>query len=102
MSDNKHCRLLILGSGPAGEVPIHSDFAEILRALSGITLAGRVAGVFSTAGEPTLAAFREALQDCELELPERNFLNLSGRQEPELERWTAELTGQLESKNRGR
>ena len=94
--------LIILGSRAAAEDPIHSDFSEILRALSGITLAGRVAGVFSAAGVSTLAAFRRALQDCELALPERNFLNLSGEHGPEIERWTAELVGQLEAQSRGR
>jgi hypothetical protein len=90
--------IFLLASLPAGGQPIHPDFKEILRALQGITLAGRVGGAISVESEPTVKAFRRALQDCELYLPEKNFRSLSrGQLEPtELISWIEELTGQLE------
>ena len=91
--------IFLLASLPDGKQPVHSDFAEILRALQGINLAGRVGGAFSLDSEPTPAAFRLALQDCELELPKQNFRNFH-REELEaaqLCRWIEALTGGLEN-----
>jgi hypothetical protein len=90
--------IFLLASLPSGGQPIHPDFAEILRALGGITLAGRVGGVFSVDSEATLKAFRRALQDCELDFPEQNFRNFHGGDidSAELGGWIAALTGQLE------
>jgi hypothetical protein len=96
--------IFLLASLPAGEQPIHPDFAEILRALHGITLAGRVGGAVSLESEPTVKAFRRALQDCELDLPDRNFRSLSRAQieSTELNSWIGELTSQLGDPARGR
>jgi flavodoxin len=96
--------LFLLGSLPAGDQPIHPDFAEILRALNGITLAGRVGGVFAVDSEPTLSAFRRALQDCELVLSDENFRNMSGAgtDSKELGDWVSALTRQLQDRLRGR
>ena len=83
--------LFLLGSLPEGGDPIHPDFSEILRALEGITLAGRVGGLFSMDSEPTLEAFRQAL-------------NLrAGQLDPTvLGGWVAALTRQLEDQARDR
>ena len=90
--------IFLLASLPSGGQPIHPDFGEILRAFGGITLAGRVGGVFSLDSEVTLKAFRRALQDCELDFPEQNFRNFHGGDidSAELGGWIAALTGQLE------
>jgi flavodoxin len=94
--------LFLLGSLPEGQNPIHTDFSEILRALAGVTLAGRIGGMFSLNSQPTLSAFREALQDCELNLSHRNFHNAADAESPDLNDWVAGLAGQLESQKRGR
>ena len=96
--------LFLLGSLPEGREPVHTDFSEILRALEGITLAGRVGGLFSVDSEPTLEAFRQALRDCELLLSEKNFLNLEADQldPPVLKGWVDALVRQLEDQARGR
>jgi flavodoxin len=95
--------LFLLASLPAGQQPIHPDFAEILRALKGITLAGRVGGVLSIDSEPTVSAFRQALQDCELVLPDQNILTLSSEQveSANLSAWVGALSGQLGDQARG-
>lgn len=104
MPDLSAADLFLLGSLPEGEKPIHPDFSEILRALGGITLAGRVGGLFSMDSEPTLEAFRQALKDCELVLSDQSFLNLKAHQlDPTVLRgWVAALTRQLEDRARGR
>jgi flavodoxin len=96
--------VFLLASLPAGQQPIHPDFTEILRALRGITLAGRVGGAFSVDSEPTVSAFRRALQDCELVIPDQNFRNLSGEHpdSAELSSWVEALTRQLEDPARER
>ena len=96
--------LFLLGSLPEGGKAIHPDFSEILRALGGITLAGRVGGLFSVDSEPTIEIFRQALKDCELVLSDQNFLNLEpDRLDPTVLRdWVAALTRQLEDRARGR
>ncbi len=96
--------LFLLGSLPEGGKPIHPDFSEILRALGGITLAGRVGGLFSVNSEPTIMAFRQALKDCELVLSDQSFLNLKSDQltPAVLRGWVAALTRQLEDQARGR
>ena len=93
--------LFLLGSLPEGQNPIHSDFSEILRALSGVTLAGRIGGVFSMNSPPTLSAFRDALRDCELDLSDRNFYNAEEAASADLRDWIESLVGQLESQKRG-
>ncbi len=96
--------LFLLGSLPEGGKAIHQDFSEILRALRGITLAGRVGGLFSIDSEPTIEIFRQAMKDCELVLSDQNFLNLKpDRLDPAVLRgWVAALTRQLEDRARGR
>jgi hypothetical protein len=95
--------VFLLASLPAGRQQIHPDFTEILRALHGITLAGRVGGAFSVDSEPTVRALRQALQDCELGLPDQNFRNF-GRERLEsadLCSWVGALTRQLGDRARG-
>ena len=96
--------LFLLGSLPEGGKEIHPDFSEILRALEGITLAGRVGGLFSVDSRPTIEIFRQALKDCELVLSDQNFLNLKTDQlgPAVLRGWVAALTRQLKDQARGR
>jgi flavodoxin len=90
--------LLVLGSGPGATAPIHEDFAEILRALQGISLAGRTIGVFAVQSPNTLAAFEKALSDCDVPLPARHLVSLSGAKasDSELGPWLSSLVEQLE------
>jgi len=96
--------VFLLASLPAVGQPIHPDFSEMLRALQGITLAGRVGGAFSVDSEPTVRAFREALRDCELILPDQNFLNISREhlESSDLRGWIDALTRQLGDPTRAR
>jgi len=93
----------VLGSSPQGDRPIHEDFDEILRALRGMTLAGRVGGVFAVASDRTLKAFDRALRDCELNMPEENYKNLKGADSDsaELSAWMRGLSEQMENRPGG-
>mgnify|MGYP000066165156 CR=1 FL=1 len=95
--------LVLLGSAAQGAAAVHSDFAELLRALSGVNLAGRVAGLFSSGGEAALLALKKALKDTDIHLAAENLLPAgharSGRRIAE---WIALLTEQLETITHGR
>jgi hypothetical protein len=102
MPDLAAADLVLLGALPAGRKAIHSDFAEMVRALRGISLAGRVAGTFTLDSASTLRSFETALADCELGLQPESFLNLSSgeRGRAELDAWVDGLAGQLEARRR--
>lgn len=70
---------LILGSKAEGKKPIHSDFKEIIRALQGINLAGRIAGIFSFGLDATITSFKEALNDSDIMIYENSLLLEDGQ-----------------------
>jgi flavodoxin len=95
--------LLLLGAAPEGKAAVHSEFAELLRALAGINLAGRVAGLFTSAGEATLQALKKALKDTDVLLaPENLLLADQARGSKGLAKWLGSLARQLESAVHGR
>ena len=104
IADLTRSDVFLLASLPSGGQPIPPDFSEILRALGGITLAGRVGGAFSVDSEETIRSFRRALQDCELDLRDENFRNLSrgDLESPDLDGWVEALTRQLEAQSSAR
>lgn len=89
--------LVVLGSAAGTKAAIHEDFTEILRALKGISLAGRTIGVFALQSSETLQAFEKALSDCEVPLDTRQLLSLSTGEVPdsELGPWLGNLIEQL-------
>jgi len=100
ISDLAACDLILLGCASQGKSPIHSDFAEIVRALAGINLAGRVAGVFALASEAALLAWKKALKDTDIRLEPDNLL-LAKKPEvraKELSAWDGQLAAQLEER----
>jgi hypothetical protein len=96
--------IFLLASLPSGGQPIHSHFTELLRALRGITLAGKVGGAVSIDSADTVRAFRQALKDCELDLPDQNFRSFQrdNLDSTELSGWIQAFTGQLEDPARER
>ena len=95
--------LLLLGAAPEGKAAVHPEFSELLRALSGINLAGRVAGLFTPAGEATLQALKKALKDTDVLLNPENLLSADEvRGAKGLAKWLGSLARQLESAAHGR
>ena len=68
MPDLAAANIVLLGSKPSGSTPLHPEFKEIVRALKGINLAGRTAGLFSCGEEGSIAAFQKALEDCNIDV----------------------------------
>ena len=93
--------LVLLGSSAQGRAALPAEFAEIARALSGIDLSGRVAGVFAAGSDAPLAAWKKALKDSGLRL-EENLLRCDGADSKTLGGWVAGLTRQVEEQARGR
>ena len=100
VADLSAADLVLLGSSPQGRGALPQDFAEILRALAGINLAGRVGGVFASGGDASLAAWKKALKDCELRLGPESFLRADGADASALAGWIGGLTRQLEEPGR--
>ncbi|MQY77289.1 MAG: hypothetical protein GH155_06645 [Spirochaeta sp.] len=90
--------ILILAANSSGSTPIHSDFSEILRALNGVNLAGRLAGFCTVNTSDTLKAFKEVLNDSEAVIGPELFLSAKGEKErkAEIKSWIEELSGKFE------
>jgi hypothetical protein len=103
ITDLTRADLFLLASLPSGDQPIHPDFAEILRALRGISLAGRSGGACSVDSEATVSAFRRALGDCEIGLQDENFRSFPSAdlEAADLCGWVNSLHRQLEGPARG-
>ncbi|MBN2442271.1 MAG: flavodoxin family protein [Spirochaetales bacterium] len=65
--------ILIIGSKTDGKKSIHPEFKELTRALKGINLAGRTAGIFSFDNEKTVTSFKEVLHDSGISLYNLNL-----------------------------
>jgi hypothetical protein len=94
--------LVVLGSSAQGRTALPGEFAEILRALAGINLAGRVAGVFAAGSDAPLAAWKKALKDSGILLPPENLLRSDGADSRALSAWVGDLARQVEELARGR
>jgi flavodoxin len=94
--------LVLLGSSAQGRASLPPEFAEILRSLSGINLAGRVGGVFASGSDAPLAAWKKALKDCDLRLGQENLLRADDADAKALAAWIGDLTRQLEELAGGR
>ncbi|MBN2535885.1 MAG: flavodoxin family protein [Spirochaetales bacterium] len=84
--------IVILGSKTEGKKPVHSDFKEIIRALHGINLAGRIAGFFSFGLDATITSFKEALLDSDITIYKDNLLIKDGQNNSsEISIWVKKL-----------
>jgi flavodoxin len=78
MPDFAGAEIVILGSKKEDKRSIHTDFTEIIRALKGINLAGRIAGIFSFDTEETEKDFVKALHDSEINIFAKGLLIKDG------------------------
>ena len=79
MPDIAASEIVILGSKSEGKNPVHTDFKEIIRALQGINLAGKIAGIFYFGNEETVVTFKQALQDSDIVAYEKSLLIEDGK-----------------------
>jgi flavodoxin len=94
--------LVLLGSSAQSRAALPQEFAEILRALAGINLAGRVAGIFAVGSDAPLAAWKKALKDSGILLQPENLLRTDGADPKALSAWVGRLVRQVEELARGR
>jgi hypothetical protein len=94
--------LVLLGSSAQGRTALPQEFAEILRALPGVNLAGRVAGVFAEGSDAPLAAWKKALQDSGIRLEPGSLLRADGAVPGALSAWVGGLARQVEELAGGR
>jgi len=89
--------ILILAANSSGRSAVHSDFSEILRALKGVNLAGRLAGFCTVNTSDTLKAFKEVLSDAEAIIGPELFLSAKGKKarKAEIKNWIEELSGKF-------
>jgi hypothetical protein len=102
VSDLAAADLVLLGAAARGRGSLHPDFTELARSLTGISLAGRVAGLFATEGEGPLAALKRALRDTDIRLDPDNSLRADLAAAGELASWLAGLGTQLDQTRRAR
>lgn len=95
VSDPTAVDLVLLGSEPKGRTALHPDFSELVRALAGINLAGRVAGLFAAGGDAPLAALKKALKDTDIHLEPEGMLRADQADARRLSAWLAGLAAQL-------
>jgi flavodoxin len=93
--------LVLLGSSAQGRSGLPPEFAEILRALAGINLAGKIGGVFAEGSDAPLAAWKKALKDSGIRL-EESQLRADGADAKTLSAWVGALARQVEELARGR
>jgi flavodoxin len=79
MPDFAGVEIVILGSNKEDKRSIHTDFTEIIRALKGINLAGRIAGIFSFDTDETEKDFIKALYDSGISIFEKGLLIKDGK-----------------------
>lgn len=89
--------ILILAGNSSGSSPVHSDFSEILRALNGVNLAGRLVGFCAVNTPDTLKAFQEVLNDSEVVIGPELLLSAKSKKErkAEIKKWIKELSGKF-------
>jgi flavodoxin len=83
---------VILGSCSESVADVHEDFAELLRAFSGVNFAGRCAAFFTDKGSDAAGEFSSALVDSEISI----FAEPLAYQEKEadaqkVKRWVAQF-----------
>ena len=100
VSDLAAADLVLLGSEPKGRTALHPDYSELARALAGINLAGRVAGLFAAGGDAPLAALKKALKDTDIQLEPEGLLRADQADARRLSAWLAGLAAQLDKTTR--
>ena len=99
LPDLAAAEVILLGSQPEGRSAVHPEFAEIVRALRGINLAGRAAGLFAVGSRKTAEALRKALKDTDVEMAAEDLVQEPGdvhRQGEKARQWARAVAVLLE------
>lgn len=87
MADITAAQAVIFGCRGLGSLAIHPDFAEFVRAFSGVNLSGRSAAIFMEKDTATYLEFAAALKDTDIALFDEPLLVTKTINQAELEAW---------------
>ena len=92
--------IVVFGAQKTGNADIPPDYNECMRFFRGITLAGRIAGFYSTGSEKAgsekaAARLRKALKDTEITQSDEEPLFVEGKQGtfPQMSNWVRRIVG---------
>jgi flavorubredoxin len=104
MPDLAGADLLVFGLQKAQGADAPAEYAELLRSLKGVNLAGRAAGVFSFGGEKASARLRKVLRDTSAAVAEEEpvFSDQKPTRQAEIEAWARQLSTSLQDLRRAR
>ena len=83
--------LILFGSAKDDKTAVHTDFSEINRALAGINLAGRIAGLFALNSAETIEKFKSMLEDSEITVLKEALIFDSSISNEVIKNWTTQL-----------
>jgi len=86
--------IIIFGPNTKEKKTVHPDYKEIIRAFTGINLAGRIAGFFTFGGNESINSFKEILHDTDISLYEPNFLIENNNDPDILMKWVKNIITQ--------
>jgi flavodoxin len=84
--------LIVVGTGKGPSGPYHPDFQEIVRALEGINLAGRVCAFFAVNSDQAIDEFRAAFKATGAKVFTEPLLVKSEPQADQVKSWIRKLT----------
>ena len=90
--------ILIIGVRTEDGIAVPPDFVDISRALAGINLAGRMAGIVSIGSQRGVAGFETMLRDSEIGIVSRSLVydDPSGQEEPDVCEWVQQVIAEFE------
>jgi flavodoxin len=96
LSDIAGVKAVILGSWAEDGSPVHTDFAEFIRAFSGVNLSGRCAAFFGEKGSDTAADFTAALADSGISIfKEALVLQEKGCDTQKMKQWAGQYSSYI-------
>ena len=97
MPDIAASDIIILASSGDDTVPVHKDYMEIVRALSGVNLSGRLVGVVTFGMDKTQKFLKDVLKDTGA-VYYKDGLNIKGIniEKDKIKRWTKSLLKKYE------
>jgi flavodoxin len=104
MPDLAGADLVVFGLQKTGAADHPEELADLLRALKGVNLAGRVVGFFSLGGEKASVRLRKVLRDTDAAISdEEPALGDARPSRPaDIDSWTGKLSAQLQDLRRAR
>lgn len=104
MPDLAGADIVVFGLQKTGAADHPEELSDLLRALKGVNLAGRVVGFFSLGGEKASVRLRKVLRDTDATISEEepSLGDPRPSRQADLDSWTGKLATQLQDLRRAR